>query len=122
MTFPKEGLKVGIILYCFVLLQPLQARALSYIDPSGSLGLGTANIQDLAVRFIGLALGLLGIIAVMMVLLGGFQWLISGGNEDTVTRAKRTISSAIVGLIIILLAWAIVHFIIRTTANISGVV
>ena len=55
-----------------------------------------------------------------MILIGGFQWMTAAGNEEKVEKAKKIISAAIVGLIIILLAWAIVNFVIGTTSNVSG--
>lgn len=51
----------------------------------------------------------------LMVLLGGLQWMVSGGNEDMLARAKRTVGNAIIGMIIILLAWAIVRFVLDAT-------
>lgn len=101
---------------------PVLATALSVENVGASIGLGTADLRTILVNIISWALGLLGIIAVIMILIGGFQWLISGGDEDRVATAKRTISSAIVGLLIILLSWALVHFVIRTTANVTGAI
>jgi len=55
-----------------------------------------------------------------MILYAGFQWMTAGGNEDKVSSAKKIISAAVVGLIIILLAWAIVNFVLKTASNVSG--
>ena len=54
---------------------------------------------------INVALGFLGIIAVVIVLMGGFKYMISGGNEEKVGEAKKLIVSGIIGLAIILSAW-----------------
>jgi hypothetical protein len=54
-----------------------------------------------------------------MILYGGFIWLTAGGNEDKVGSAKKIISAAIVGLIVILLAWAIVNFVVKSTVNVT---
>lgn len=101
-------------------LLPLTASALSYIDPSGSIGLGSADLRTTVTNIINWVLGLLGIVAVIMILYGGFMWLTAGGSEDRITSAKKIISAAVVGLVIILLAWAIVNFVLGTTANVSG--
>lgn len=101
---------------------PVPVTALSLENIGASIGLGTADLRTVLVNVVSWAIGLLGILAVIMVLIGGFQWLISGGDEDRVATAKRTISSAIVGLIIILLSWALVNYVIRTTANVTGAV
>ncbi len=117
----ERGRMIAIGLFPALLgLLPTSVAAISFIDPSLSIGLGTANLYDAVIRLIGWVLGLLGIIAVIMVLWGGFQWMVSGGNEERVDRAKKTLSGAIVGLIIILLAWAIVRFVLNTAANVTG--
>lgn len=100
---------------------PAVTYAVSFENPSQSLGLGTADLKSTVINVINWVLGLLGIIAVIMILVGGFQWMTAAGNEEKVEKAKKVISAAIVGLIIILLAWAIVNFVIGTTSNVSGV-
>ncbi len=104
-----------------ILALPLAASAISYLDPSDSLGLGTADLKDTVINIINWVLGLLGIVAVIMVLYGGFQWLTAGGSEDKVASAKKILQSAVIGLIIILLAWAIVNYVLSTAGNVSGV-
>ena len=58
---------------------------------------------------------ILGIIAVVIVLLGGFKYMISG-NEEKTTEAKNLIVSGIIGLAIILSAWAITGFVISKSS------
>lgn len=53
-----------------------------------------------------------GILSVIMLILGGLRYVISGGNATAVTAAKNTILYAIVGLIVAILAYAIIHFVI----------
>lgn len=55
---------------------------------------------------------LVGAISVIMVVVGGLRYVISGGNTTNVGAAKNTILYAIVGLIISLLAYAIINFVI----------
>lgn len=113
--------KIGLgLLMLVVLLMPVATQAISFEDPSQSLGLGTADLKETVINIINWVLGLLGIIAVIMILYAGFQWMTAGGNEDKVSSAKKIISAAVVGLIIILLAWAIVNFVLKTASNVSG--
>ena len=56
-------------------------------------------------------LGFLALVAVIMIIYGGFIWLTAAGNEERVGQAKKIISAAINGLVIILLAWAITWFV-----------
>ena len=57
-------------------------------------------------------LSLLGIVAVVIILLGGFKWMTAGGNDDKVEEAKKLILSGIIGLAIIMSAWAIARFVL----------
>ena len=55
---------------------------------------------------------IVGIIAVIMLIIGGIKYVVSGGDSKKVTDAKNTILYAIIGLIIAFLAFAIVNFVI----------
>ena len=55
---------------------------------------------------------IVGIIAVIMLIVGGIKYVISGGDAKKVTDAKNTVLYAIIGLVIAFLAFAIVNFVI----------
>lgn len=55
---------------------------------------------------------IVGIIAVIMLIIGGIKYVISGGDSKKITDAKNTVLYAIIGLIISFLAFAIVNFVI----------
>lgn len=80
--------------------------------------------QDLPTVIIGIInyiLGMVGIIALAFFIYGGFRYITAGGNEDTLAEAKRTLSSALIGIIIIGVAAAVVNFVINAfTGNIGG--
>jgi amino acid transporter len=56
-------------------------------------------------------LGLLGIIFIILLIFAGFQWMTASGNEEKVTKAKETITRAIIGLAIIIAAYSITYFV-----------
>ena len=85
----------------------------------GSVGLGTADLKQTVINVIQWVLGILALVAVVMIIIGGFQWMTAGGNEEKIEKAKKVISAAVIGLIIVLLAWAIVIFVARTTVNVT---
>jgi hypothetical protein len=60
-----------------------------------------------------------GGVSIIMIIIGGFKYITSGGDSSNVTGAKNTILYAIVGLIIVALAQIIVRFVLTTadTAN-----
>lgn len=60
------------------------------------------------------ALSIISVIAVVMLIYGGFRYVVSGGDQKKVTDAKNTILYAIIGLIVAFLALAIVNFVIGT--------
>lgn len=62
---------------------------------------------------INVVLGILGVVAVIMILYSGFLWLTAGGSEENVTKAKKIIKQAAIGIIIISLAYGIVGFVFR---------
>lgn len=52
-----------------------------------------------------------GALAIIFVLIGAFQYVISSGNPQNIAQAKRTITYAIVGLVIVMMALVIVQFV-----------
>lgn len=77
-----------------------------------ALGLGNEDPRTVAAGVINVFLGFLGIVAVVIILLGGFKYMTSMGNEDQIEKAKDMITAAAIGLIIILMSWAISKFVI----------
>lgn len=76
-------------------------------------GLGSQDVRQTISKIINVALGLLGIVAVVIMLIGGFEWMTAGGNEEKVTSAKQRIFMGILGLAIILSAYAIARFVLE---------
>ncbi len=73
---------------------------------------GGNDVKNLAAKIVNLLSVLVGIIAVIMIIIGGFRYITSGGSNDKVAGAKNTLIYAIVGLIIVALAQFIVHFVL----------
>ena len=63
-------------------------------------------------RLIQSGMGLLGIVVVVIVMWGGYKWMVSGGKEEKVADARKTLINLIIGLAIMLSAYSIVNFII----------
>ena len=62
-------------------------------------------------RAINIMLFAVGVLSVVMLIFGGFRYVISGGKKESVTNAKNTILYAIVGLLVAVFAYAIINFI-----------
>ena len=108
--------KISILLFdlAFVLL-PLLARAqLKPPNPKDtklpdiSGGEGVAGIVYEATQYL---LGLASVIAVLFIIIGGFQYIFSGANEALAKKGKQTLTNAVIGLIIIILSFTIVTII-----------
>ena len=70
------------------------------------------DLTDIIKNIINAVIFVVGIIAVVMVILGGIQYSTSQGASDRVKKAKDTIMYGIIGLVVALLAFAIVNFVL----------
>lgn len=70
------------------------------------------DIRIIAARLIRVVLGLLGIIALVIIIAAGFRWMTANGDEEKVTESRKQLTNAVIGLIIILASFAIATFII----------
>ena len=75
------------------------------------------SLQDLATNAINALIFIAGIACVIVIIIGGFMYIVSAGNPDRTKTAKDAILYAIIGLIISLAAFGIVNFVI---GGISG--
>lgn len=83
------------------------------IPRQAGIGLGDTDIRITIARVIRVAMGVLGIVTVVIILYAGFLWMTAGGNDEQVTAAKNWISRGIIGLAIILMAFGISTFVLR---------
>jgi len=82
--------------------------------------LGEATLTDLIKSILQVILGFLGVIAVLIILWGGFIWMTAAGDDDKVSKAKQMIYSGIIGLVIIFAAYAIASFVFSNLQTITG--
>ena len=77
----------------------------------------TPNTNDLmgqANTIINVVIGVIGFVAVAFIIFGGFQYTTSAGDPGKVKKAKDTILYGIIGLVVAMLAYAIVNFVLST--------
>lgn len=82
-------------------------------------GNGTDDLKGWAARIVNIFSVVVGVVAIIMIIYGGFRYITSGGDSSNVGTAKNTIIYAIVGLIIVALAQVIVHYVLNTATNSS---
>jgi hypothetical protein len=83
-------------------------------------GNGLSGLGNIAKKIVDIFSVLVGIVAVIMIIYGGFRYITSGGDSGSVGNAKNTLIYAIVGLVIVALAQVIVRFVLSTTSSAVG--
>lgn len=106
---------------------PMSAALATNNDPFGINNVNTRlknrNLIAFIQALVNWILGFLALIVFFIILFAGFQWMTAGGDGDKVGKAKTRIINAVIGLVVIFLAWAIVNFVISAlseTGDISG--
>lgn len=94
-------------------------RAANLAGEVGSnAGLGEPKpLTQIIGQIINIALGFLGIVLLFYLLYAGFLWMTAGGDEGKVKTARTMISQAIIGLIVIVAAFAISTFVLGSLVN-----
>jgi len=82
--------------------------------------LSDSDPRSLVGRIINIALGFLGVISIGIIIWGGFVWMMSNGEEEKISNAKKILRNGVIGLVIVLASWAIATFIITRLAGTGG--
>lgn len=117
------ALALGVSLVAPV-LQPTDAHA--QFDQGLQDGADSAQGKDQQAELFGddgifktitnVLLFIIGAISVIMLIIGGIRYVVSGGDSGAVTSAKNTILYAIVGIVVAILAYALVNFVVDSFA------
>lgn len=140
--FKKEGGEIRImnkllsllVVFTLIILPlfsfSLTANAQSNADPmlwggfesdiQSTTGLGNTDPREMAAQVVNIVLGFIGMIAVIIILLAGFRWMAAAGNEDKVMAAKKMLGAGVIGLVIVLAAFAIAQFMINALYGATG--
>lgn len=74
---------------------------------------GTDSINKLITNIVNIFSVIVGVVAVIMIIVGGFRYITSGGDSNNISSAKNTIIYAIIGLVIVVFAQFIVQFVLN---------
>lgn len=91
--------------------------------PSGVTNCGNYQLNDfmqLAINISKFILGIVGSLSLLAFVVGGFMFLISAGNQDRVASAKKIITGAIIGLVVVFTSYIIVGFVFSAMGIESG--
>ena len=83
-------------------------------------GYGENTPEQIVINLINWVLGILALVAVVLILIGGFKWMTAAGNEENVESAKKLLTAAVIGLVIIMAAWGISLYAVGILAGATG--
>ncbi|MFH1867098.1 MAG: IPT/TIG domain-containing protein [Patescibacteria group bacterium] len=111
---------VALVVVCWPVVASAQtAGGLTNFAGETSLGTQVELISTVA-RIINIVLGILGVIAIGIILYGGFLWLSSRGNQEQIAKAKKVLANGLIGLVIILTSFAIASFVFGKLYEATG--
>jgi len=97
----------------------LQVTDLGTNEVSTGIELGEKSPIDTATSLINTIMIFLGLIAVCIILVGGFKWMTAMGSEDKIGEAKKLMAAGVVGIIIILSAWGIAKYVLEKAVDVT---
>ena|SRR3989344_2648957 len=103
---------VTLIALVVLVAAPMVAGAQFRVPDPGSTGLpDDSSVSGFVLKIINIALAIAGLIAVLFLIIGGFRYITSAGNEEVAENAKKIILNAIIGIVVIILSFVIVRVI-----------
>ena len=91
--------------------------ALHELDSTKDCGSGSASIGHLIGSIINILSLTVGIAAVIMIIISGFKYVTSGGDSNSISSAKSTLTYALIGLLVASLAQFLVHFVLYSAVS-----
>jgi hypothetical protein len=122
LAFLASGMIMAAVMLPSLSLAALPGNPEAELTKVGT-GAGFTSTTDLPVvigRVINVAFSLLGIVAVVIIVWSGWQWMMSGGVAADVQKAKDRIIAAVIGIAIMLLAYSITNFILSKLTTVTA--
>lgn len=97
--------------------------ALKKLEEVGGVAYGAevpTPLPELIGNIIKIGLSIMGVVAAILIIYAGYLWMTGRGKEERITKAKETLEAAIIGLIIILAAYAITYFVVDRLMSAAG--
>lgn len=121
----NKHLKLSLILLCtfalLALLAPTVRAAESILPACVTEGYCTlCDVMELVINFGKFLLGIVGSLALLMFVYGGFTWLTSGGESGKIDAGKKILINSVIGIAITFFAYIIVVFVVNALTASSG--
>jgi len=114
---------IGVVLMLALLVTPALAQNLDngfMSEFQGNAGIGDNTIAEVVGQVVKAVLSILGLVALIIFIIAGFQWMTSGGNKEKIQSAQKLMGAAVIGLVIIIIAYAAASFIISALTDVTG--
>lgn len=120
----RKSIQYGLVAFTTLALLPSRLASAA-VDYTGGASPDDLNVEgdDLVGSIVNLLnwfLGFLGILAVILIIYAGILITTAAGKDDQVKKGRKIITYAVIGLVVIALAWGIVNFIIKGIGASSG--
>lgn len=96
------------------------AQSSSAAEVASTAGLGDSDLTTIIGRIINVFLGALGVIFLILFIYAGFVWMTAGGDDKKVEKAKRILINATIGIVIVMMAYAITAFVVNYLTDATG--
>jgi hypothetical protein len=90
------------------------------IGVTGAGSSGSPKLETIIASIIQTMFFIIGVLAVIVIIYSGFLFIVASGNPQTIQKAKTSIVYAVVGLVVAIMAYAIVGFVVNTFQGDSG--
>lgn len=107
--------KISAPILTTILLAPslVFAATGSVRTPDKLRGTGFTNLSDAIGKIFNISITVAGVIFVLLFLFGGIQYLAAAGNEENTNKAKKLLVDAVVGLVIVVVSWAVGTYVLQ---------
>lgn len=111
---------VGHFVYAQDNPDPNDIYFIKLVAKLSGLPTGQPGMVVIIAGIINLFLSVVGVIAVCLIMYGGYLYLVSLGNEEKIKKAKRLLTNSAIGLLIIFTAYALAQFIVLAISRATG--
>jgi hypothetical protein len=111
---------IGVKLGCTWMTDGGSTTGAADVNLTNPLGNNNTSVPKLIGQIIKVALSIVGSLALVMFVYGGFTWMLAAGNEQAITKGKNILSWAAIGLVVIFASYSAVSFVIESIAKRGG--
>lgn len=117
-TLKQSLVVIGLMTVGLMVFQMFSGIALAgsageFIGPESNVVGTSGSLRDLVLKIVNFFLGFLGLLAVIMVIYGGFLYISSAGNDEKVGQAKKILLYAVLGIVVIVVSFALVNTLLK---------